>query len=384
MAEDSEIKKNSIAIFSYWTSVALFFALAFGLKLYKSTNHLPAPFSEAIKQFAHIDTARVTRSEKNEISNESISNSVFILGNAGKIKEDLLQLFVHEANSFPNRSTAILLGNNISSFGIGDLEKRKFQRKLEKFNVITDALKTTKAKIILIPGHHDWHYGGPQGRERILRQEKIVNEIFGPKSFAPGEACTGPENLFSSGLLDFHVIDIQKFLRPWKIREDPELPPSNCKNNNLSELKAELDNTLSKSNKKHVLLASHALKSIGIRSKLKRCYQNQDLTCEKNKNVRRQLLETLENHQPLVCIGSHDTSLQVLKGDKACKYYLVSGGGSAISNVWPDENTLFAAQSRGFMRIDETKDGKVFLTVVTITQPEYVEKEKVEYFRLEL
>ena len=71
----------------------------------------------------------------------------------------------------------------------------------------------------------------------------------------------------------------------------------------------------------------------------------------------------------MVYAGGHEHNLQVIQGVNP-RYLLVSGAGiyGHQSAVWWRDNTLFAAEDAGFMRLDVFRDGGVRLTVVVVDE----------------
>jgi hypothetical protein len=72
---------------------------------------------------------------------------------------------------------------------------------------------------------------------------------------------------------------------------------------------------------------------------------------------------------PLVYAAGHEHNLEVLEGESA-SYLLVSGAGiydHASSTAWRDD-TRFAVQAAGYMRLDVLRGGPIRLAVVTVDE----------------
>jgi hypothetical protein len=93
----------------------------------------------------------------------------------------------------------------------------------------------------------------------------------------------------------------------------------------------------------------------------------QDVSGTANRRMRAALLEAFTDRAPLVWAAGHDHTLQVLKG-KPVPYLLVSGAGiyGHTSPVRQLDNTLFATEAAGFMRLDVGADGRIRLGVRTV------------------
>ncbi|MBI2504672.1 MAG: hypothetical protein HYW07_15740 [Candidatus Latescibacteria bacterium] len=92
----------------------------------------------------------------------------------------------------------------------------------------------------------------------------------------------------------------------------------------------------------------------------------QDLASPTYRSMSAALRGALARYRPLIYAAGHDHSLQVLEGDAASRYYLISGMGSAkkATAVTHGHDTLFAHLHPGFMAVDLLEDGRMLLQVV--------------------
>ena len=122
--------------------------------------------------------------------------------------------------------------------------------------------KGTDAKVIFIPGNHDWTDGSINGLENVKRQEAYINQL-GNKNvlFFPSDGCVGPVEYDINKEITLVMFDSQWFIQKG---EKPGVE-SDCSYKTEEEFYDELDHILDKNKEKLVILAGHhTLKSYGI------------------------------------------------------------------------------------------------------------------------
>jgi hypothetical protein len=79
---------------------------------------------------------------------------------------------------------------------------------------------------------------------------------------------------------------------------------------------------------------------------------------------------------PLVHAAGHDHNLQVLAGEPATAWILVSGAGSIarMDPVGRDDDTIAASAFAGFFRLDLLHDGRARLELVEVHRDGLVER----------
>jgi hypothetical protein len=100
----------------------------------------------------------------------------------------------------------------------------------------------------------------------------------------------------------------------------------------------------------------------------------QDLTSRPYRDLETGLRRIFERHgPPLVFVGGHEHSLQVIRGIEPTdpRHNLVSGAGSKLSAIGSVEGMLFAQSAPGYMRLVIERNGRMSL-FVEAGPPEYL------------
>ncbi len=330
------------------------------------------------------------------IGASAIRQRILLIGDAGgaETQEPSLAALQTWAAEMPGKTVLIFLGDNIYPKGLPPENvpqraeaERRLLRQLQ-------AAKASGARSIFIPGNHDWAKGAPEGLDNLLRQEKLVNDFLpGENNFLPPGGCPGPVAVDLEGVRII-ILDTHWWLHPNR-KPFPGCPPG-AEDAVLEELKS----LLNSAGEREVLIAAHhPLVSHGPHggfftwkdhlfplTNLKRWMwvplpvigslyplfrwnvvkHDQDLSGARYRHLIQRISEVSAAQRPLVYAAGHEHSLQVLDGEKAASYVLVSGAGSQtkITGVSDGENTLFAHSHTGFMSLDFLAEGRVLLQVV--------------------
>lgn len=330
------------------------------------------------------------------IGASSIRQRVLLIGDAGgaEAQEPSLATLQAWAAEMPEKTAVIFLGDNIYPKGLPPENVPQRAEAEQRLLRQLEAVKASGARGIFVPGNHDWAKGAPEGRENLLRQEKLVNDFLpGENNFLPPGGCPGPVEVDLEGVriivLDTH----------WWLHLNQK-PSSECPQGTEDAVLEELTSLLNSAGEREVLIAAHhPLVSHGPHggfftwkdhlfplTNLKRWLwiplpvigsiyplfrgqvikHDQDLAGERYRRMVRRITGASAAERPLVYAAGHEHSLQVLEGEKAASYVLVSGAGTQtkITGVSDGENTLFAHSHTGFMALDFLTEGRVLLRVV--------------------
>lgn len=319
---------------------------------------------------------------------DSISERVFIIGDAGKLldKKSIVPNALATIVKKNDRNTTILfVGDNIYPKGLPGEDDKDYDKSVE---IITKQLKPFydyKAAVYVIPGNHDWQKGGPMGWERIKRQAKFVNDLQQPNiHFLPLDGCPGPEEVQVGDSLVVIIMDTQWWLHPY---EKPG-EQSDCACKNPDEVLVKLHDIAYRNRNKKIIFASHQpFQSHGIHGGYYTWKQHifpftdlkknlyiplpvigsiypivrggfgnvQDLKNPVYKDMSRSMQQALSVAPDITYVGGHDHALQLIH-DKGHNY-IVSGSGINRERVKKAKNTLFASGNWGFAEIQYLKNG---------------------------
>ena len=271
---------------------------------------------------------------------------------------------------------------------------------LRRLDDQVDAVRDTGARVVFIPGNHDWAKDGPDGWEAVRRQEKRVEERGGESvSFLPNDGCPGPEVVDTGGRLRLVALDTHWWLHS---HDRPEHPGSPCPADSEEEVVAALREALAGAGGRDVVvLGHHPLASggphggrFGITQHLfpltewkKGFYlplpvigsiypiargsgiTPQDIPSDEYQRMRDALNGVMRERRPLAFAGGHEHVLQVIESPEWGRV-LVSGAGifGHVTYVRDVPGSIYRAARSGFMRIDFLRDGGRRLGVVEVAK----------------
>lgn len=345
-----------------------------------------------------------------------IESTIFLIGDAGEPTaeptEPTLLTLTRHASLAPEKSMVVFLGDNVYPAGLPDsssphhaeMERRLLQQLL--------VIKYSAARGIFIPGNHDWDRYGDDGWNAVKRQEAFVEKTLGAQGdFLPPAGCPGPEIVDVGETLRIIVLDTQWWLHKGN---KPRHPNSNCAADSKEEIVASLYKAMAEAGQRQVLIAAHhplashgihggffgwrdhlfpllnfskylwvPLPGVGSLYPLVRSFgvSNQDLAGPDNKKMRQALEAVFKTSPPLAYASGHEHNLQILTHAGIVNHLIVSGNGTIThsSPVSHGQNTLFAHQHTGFVKLDFLNDGRVRLGVI---EPREQGREDAEIFSM--
>lgn len=276
---------------------------------------------------------------------------LILAGDGGYADETALRVLLVQAQRHPEQTTIVLLGDNVYPDGIpseaNSAEERFFRRQLQ-------ALKETGAKLIVLPGNHDW--GGQEaGTRRLQAQHAIVEEIHGSGVMLPEVGCPGPSVRKVGGAFTLVSLDSEALLRG-------DDYPAHCRQRSSREVAAALASLDSAG--QVVLLTHHPLASFGPNSRLSEgCPMR--MNCPRYLEMIDLFSGALRKQKPLVCAAGHDHTLQIISGDEVCSTYVVSGALSDTHQIDDNKRLIASRPERGFVLLEEKQSGAIVLTMIT-------------------
>lgn len=324
---------------------------------------------------------------------EDLIYQTFLIGDAGeaslKVQEPVLKLFETFLENAGEHSAAVFLGDNIYESGLPDSTHP--DRKLYEGRII-ELMKTVedfKGRVVFMPGNHDWANGGPEGLERVLRQEEFVeNYLNRGNVFLPDNGFPGP---VSVKLLDkdddprlredirLIVLDTQWWLHRY---EKPYGDTGKYDLFDAGDFLTELDDVLKKQRNDYLMIAAHHplithdnhggylppsthLKP-PVFGSLYMLYRRifgfrQDLIHYDYKEMAEALQELFgaTELEDMIYVAGHSHGLQYHRqvGRRVNHHYIVSGAGSKKSYIAHGRGAEFAYGSSGFVIVQYYADG---------------------------
>ncbi|MEZ4417917.1 MAG: metallophosphoesterase [Gemmatimonadota bacterium] len=334
----------------------------------------------------------------------AILQRIILIGDAGAPSVDgepVLLALRDTANSLPEKTVVVYLGDNIYPSGVPEADaegraqaERALQAQLEAAG---------QARAVFVPGNHDWDQNAPDGLERVRRQAEIV-QAHPNALFTPFPGCPGPY------ALDLTAARVVALDTQWWLRGENAGPA--CSYADTAAVIAGLveDALRPPDGRPVVVVAHHPLRSRGPHGGFYTLGEwifpslmtnggwrwvllplpgvgplgrwlvrtDQDFVSRGNTALRRRLGEALATAPPLAYASGHDHGLQVFEGETTASLLLVSGLGSSekATPVGDEARTLFAHQHPGFMVLDILAD-RAILRVVEPGTPAVVFRHEV-------
>ncbi|HMG71220.1 MAG TPA: metallophosphoesterase [Gemmatimonadaceae bacterium] len=311
-----------------------------------------------------------------ELPPDQIETTLFLIGDAGEPDPRNVGLpldsLTAQASVAPERTMIVFLGDNVYPGGIpeeGAAEWADARRRLEaQVRSIPPGVRG-----IFLPGNHDWADETAFGLYSIRLQERMIASLAQGRNvrMLPGNGCPGPVSI-DVGRLRFVAIDTQWWLHSFIVRDSS----SHCPTGTMASVTEALREQVRPPGQGRVVFVGghHPLMTGGLHGgycgatgPFRRFGgRSQDIISSANRTMRDSIRAAFAGHPPLVAVGGHDHTLQVLRGGLNLDYILVSGAGSASKTecaVRLRESYYVSQHRAGFMRVDIMKGKGVLLRV---------------------
>lgn len=311
--------------------------------------------------------------------------TLLLVGDAGKpaVGEPLLKAVAAEAARDPERTLVVFLGDNLYPSGLPDERDPGRKEGERRLAAQADAALGAGARVLFVPGNHDWDEMRKDGLAAVVRQERFLASRSPRLLYAPGGGCPGPLLLPTPSGVTLAVLDTQ-----WWLHHEgpkPEGASSPCAARNAEEAVAQLRAAARRG--PLALLTHHPLASGGahggrtgdwrahlfpLRDANPRIWvplpglgslwvayrgsrgTGQDLASRRYRQLRADLARALEGHPALFQASGHDHSLQVLEAPvPEARWVLISGSGMfpAGAPVSKLPSTRYATPKAGFLKV---------------------------------
>ncbi len=333
-----------------------------------------------------------------------IDITLLMVGDAGWAKADdpVLDRVAAHASERPGRTVVLFLGDNVypdglAAVGLPDRERGERILRAQLRVGRKSALTGRGARLVFVPGNHDWDGSRPNGWEEVLGQGRFL--VSNGAELLPAGGCPGPSVVDVGSQVRIVALDTQWWLHG---EAKPQDPTSECGVDSEIEILDSLGVALEAPESRQVVVVGHhPLASTGrhagyfgwkdhifpLRNVAKWMWlplpiigsvyplmrrlgvTAQDMSGSENRHMRQALDSVFAIYRPLIYASGHDHSLQVLKGETA-RYFLVSGASTIghFSAVGREARTRYARAATGFMRLDFTTDRRVRLGVFTVDE----------------
>jgi Omp85 superfamily domain/Calcineurin-like phosphoesterase len=336
---------------------------------------------------------------------DTIIQRIVLIGDAGQLTNGKHPVVDAVRNLIPldKKTTVLFLGDNLYKNGLPDDQTASYNLDRAILDSQLSVAEGKPAKVIMIPGNHDWENGSRGGYDAIIRQQYYVDIIHQKNAeYWPKDGCPGPVEISLGNDVTVIIFDSQWWLHPY---DKPEIE-SDCQCKTREELVEQIRDIAARNSKKLVLLACHhPFKSNGMHGGFYTFKQHlfpltdmkknlyiplpvigsiypiarsvfgtpQDLKHPVYSNMISQISVAVKAAPNLVFVSGHDHNLQLIKDSNY--HYVVSGGGCKQNRTSPAKNSLYNNTTTGFSVMEVSKNKNVTLTFYTIPDTGMVKKD---------
>ncbi len=332
---------------------------------------------------------------------DTIARRIILIGDAGQLTDGRHPVVDAVKNNIPldKKTTVLYLGDNLYKHGLPDIENSGYDISRAILDSQVSIAKNTPAKVIMIPGNHDWHNGNRNGYDAVVRQQLYVDFIKMDSvdaKFEPENGCPGPEVVNIGNDIILLIFDSQWWLHPY---DKPGIE-SDCDCKTEIEVVSKIREIATKNTDKLIIVADHhPFKSNGVHggfftfkqhlfpfTDIKRSLYvplpllgsiyviarsvfgaSQDLKHPAYANMINQITGAIETSLApnVIFVSGHEHNLQHIKEGKY--NYIVSGGGCKQSRISKRNNGLFNTTDFGFAVLEVSTNKNVNLSIYTVT-----------------
>src|SRR5262245_41668255 len=188
---------------------------------------------------------------------DTISQRIVLIGDAGQLTSEGKHPVVEAVKQFiklDKKTTVVFLGDNLYDSGLPDDQSAQYQAAKAVLDSQLSIVENTEARVIMIPGNHDWNNGARDGYATIIREQVYVDLLAKPNVlFYPKDGCPGPVAVDLGNDVTIVIFDSQWWLQT---NEKPGIE-SDCDCKTPDELLSQMTDIVTRNSKKLVLLASH-------------------------------------------------------------------------------------------------------------------------------
>lgn len=292
------------------------------------------------------------------------------------------------------KTVIVYLGDNLYKEGLPDDQTLGYQQAKAVLDTQISINSGTGARVIFIPGNHDWNNGGPHGWEAILREQEYIDRLANSSvQFFPKGGCPGPVEIPVSDDVTLVVMDTQW----WLHESDKPGVESDCEYKTKDEVLVQLEDILQKNSRKLVIFACHhPFKSYGIHGGNFNLKQHifpftemnprlyiplpiigsiypitrgifgtiQDLPHPQYQNMVNEITKVLKGHPNVIHVSGHEHSLQLIQDSG--RNYIVSGSACKTTRVNNGRKALYAEKVLGFATLEVSKNKNVDFSIYAV------------------
>src|SRR4026207_1979505 len=114
---------------------------------------------------------------------DTILQRIVLVGDGGELTADKKHPVAEAIKQFvklDKKTTVLYLGDNLYTTGLPDDQSAGYQAAKAVLESQLSVVENTQARVIMIPGNHDWKNGGRDGYASIIREQVYVDILNKP------------------------------------------------------------------------------------------------------------------------------------------------------------------------------------------------------------
>ena len=320
---------------------------------------------------------------------DTLLSRIVLIGDGGELKNGRHPVADAVKRNIPMdaKTLVLYLGDNLYRIGLPDDAYIGYQQAKNVLDSQLSVVENTPARVIMIPGNHDWNNGGKDGYNAIRRQQFYV-DLLGKQNvmYYPKDGCPGPIEVNVGDEIVLVIMDSQWWIHPF---DKPEVE-SDCPYKTETEVLSQLGDIISRNYKKLLIFACHhPFRTYGLHGGAYGLKQHifpftdlspnlyiplpivgsiypisrsvfgtpQDLKHPDYADMVTQVEAVMKSHPNVIFVHGHDHSLQYIKDSSF--NYIVSGSGAKQQRVVKSRRTEYVKGETGFATLEVSTNKNV-------------------------
>ncbi len=329
----------------------------------------------------------------------TVLHSLFLIGDAGEpyLKNSPIGKILRvKILAEGDNATVVFLGDNIYPRGLPEKNSKQYSKAEISLQNQAGIIEGLEAKVIFIPGNHDWQHWGKKGLQYLENQQQWLDSLNDDRiTMLPRNGCPGPVKIPVSDNTLLVILDTQWFLHQWEKPKDQEL----CKAISTENVLALIDGIFRDNPGKRIILAGHhplitygehggvftwkahifplrelkyylylPLPVIGSFYPLYRKWFGhiQDTQHRRYKHFSHALQNIMAQYPGAVYVAGHEHALQYIVKDRT--HYIVSGSGAKTEFVRRKDFAEFAKDVKGFVQVSVHRNGDLSMVYFQVDE----------------
>ena len=350
-----------------------------------------------IKKFIWLSILLACFDNSLKAQTDTILQRIVLIGDAGELTNGRHPVVeaIRAHVKLDKKTTVLFLGDNLYDTGLPDDQSSFYSAAKAVLDSQLSVADNTGARVLMIPGNHDWTNGGRGGYASVIREQLYVDLLGKPNvKFYPEDGCPGPVEVNLGNDVTVIIFDSQWWLHPF---EKPGIE-SDCQCKTNDEVITQIEDIISRNSKKLVLLACHhpfksnsvhggyfplkkhifpftdinknlyiPLPVIGSIYPIARSVFGtpQDIPHPTYTNMINEVTAAVKAHPNLIFVAGHDHGLQLI--EDSAHHYIVSGDGCKINRVSKSRKSPYVEQTTGYAVMEVSVNKNVTIDFYSVT-----------------